>query len=378
MELVQDTKHRGGGGLQALFEAADVRLDGRRPWDLEVHEPRLFGRMLRQGTLGFGEAYLDGWWDCERLDECVARLLRAGAERRLDGGLLGRWHEARARLLNLQSRYRVWHVGEHHYDLDLNLFSRMLDRRLTYTCGYWQAAENLDEAQEHKLELVCRKLGLKAGERVLDIGCGWGSFAEYAATRHGAQIVGITISREQATYAAERCRGLPVEIRLQDYRDMAGQFNHIVSLGMFEHVGVKNYRTYMEVARRALRADGLFLLHTIGGNVSVTSGDPWSNKYIFPNGMLPSIAQIGRAIEDRFVMEDWHNFGADYDRTLLAWYANFHRHWPELQARYGERFFRMWRYYLLVFAGTFRARKNQLWQIVLSKSGVVGGYRSPR
>jgi cyclopropane-fatty-acyl-phospholipid synthase len=153
-----------------------------------------------------------------------------------------------------------------------------------------------------------------------------------------------------------------------------GCFDHLVSLGMFEHVGVKNYRIYMATAHRLLRDDGLFLLHTIGSNTSVHTTDPWIGQYIFPNGMLPSIAQIGLAIETRFVMEDWHNFGADYDKTLMAWYSNFERHWPELAGHYDQRFFRMWRYYLLTCAGSFRARKNQLWQIVLSKHGCAGGY----
>lgn len=361
-------------GLQAVLDAAGVHLDGSRPWDLRVHDSRLFGRLRRQGSLGLGEAYMDEWWDCEQLDECVARLLRAGADRWLTGSLLGRWYEWRAQLLNLQSRCRAWIVGERHYDLGYELFARMLDRRMTYTCGYWQDAVNLEEAQERKLELVCRKLGLKAGYRVLDIGCGWGSFAEYAASRYGAQVVGVTISRDQARYAAERCRELPVDIRLQDYRDVDGCFDHLVSLGMFEHVGVKNYRIYMATAHRLLRDDGLFLLHTIGSNTSVHTTDPWIGQYIFPNGMLPSIAQIGLAIETRFVMEDWHNFGADYDKTLMAWYSNFERHWPELAGHYDQRFFRMWRYYLLTCAGSFRARKSQLWQIVLSKHGCAGGY----
>lgn len=249
---------------------------------------------------------------------------------------------------------------------------------MVYTCGYWKNAKDLDEAQEAKLDLVCRKIGLASGQRVLDIGCGWGSFAKFAAENYGAQVVGITVSKEQVRLAQERCAGWPVEIRLQDYRAMRETFDRVISLGMFEHVGYKNYRTYFEVARRCLKEDGLFLLHTIGGNVSAKSTDPWIDKYIFPNSMIPSAAQIAKAAEGLFVMEDWHNFGADYDKTLLAWYQNVESHWLELSTRYDERFHRMWRYYLLSCAGSFRVRVNQLWQIVYSKQGVQGGYTAIR
>jgi cyclopropane-fatty-acyl-phospholipid synthase len=210
--------------------------------------------------------------------------------------------------------------------------------------------------------------------RVLDVGCGWGSFARHAAERYGARVVGVTVSRRQVELAREICRGLPVEIHLQDYRDVTGPFDRLVSIGMFEHVGLKNHRTYVQVAQRALADDGLFLLQTIGGASSRRVPDPWVSRYVFPNSLVPSARQLAAAIEGLFVVEDWHNFGADYDRTLTAWVHNFRSAWPELERRYGERFFRMWTYYLLSSAGAFRARRNQLWQIVLSKRGVPGGY----
>jgi cyclopropane-fatty-acyl-phospholipid synthase len=254
----------------------------------------------------------------------------------------------------------------------------MLDTRMIYTCAYWTKAATLDEAQENKLELTCRKLELERGMKVLDIGCGWGGFAKYAAERFGVSVTGLTVSAEQAKSARELCRGLPVEIRLLDYRQFHGQFDRVVSLGMFEHVGYKSYRVYMEKASRYLKDNGLFLLHTIGTNISSKWNDPWIDHYIFPGSLLPSIQQIGKAIEGLFVMEDWHNFGADYDKTLMAWHQNFVNHWDDLKGRYDEIFFRMWKYYLLSCAGAFRARKNQLWQIVLSKKGVPGGYVSLR
>jgi len=320
---------------------------------------------------------MDGWWDCDALDECIARLLSKGADRAVRsiaavmGSLIGR-------LVNLQSRARSFRIGEVHYDIGNDLYAAMLGPTMAYSCGYWKDAVTLDAAQDAKLDLMCRKIGLQRGQRVLDIGCGWGSFARFAAERYGVSVVGVTVSNEQASLARERCHGLPIEIRLADYRTLDERFDHVVSVGMFEHVGVKNYRTFMAVVRRCLVDDGLFLLHTIGGNQSVHATDPWIGRYIFPNSMLPSIAQIGRAIEGLFVMEDWHNFSADYERTLLAWWKNFDAAWPRLRERYGERFYRMWRFYLLSCAGTFRARSNQLWQVVCSKHGVPGGYQSIR
>lgn len=321
---------------------------------------------------------MDGWWDCERLDKFIYRILLHKLEnsvrqnRRL---LLKALH---AKVLNRQSKKRAFLIGKRHYDLWNDLFKHMLDRRMTYSCAYWKDAKNLDDAQEAKLDLICRKIGLQPGMSVLDIGCGWGSFISYAMEKYNIKAVGITVSKEQVEFAKELCRGLPVEILIQDYREIKGKFDCIVSIGMFEHVGYKNYRTFMRIVHQYLKDDGLFLLHTIGGNKSVTSTDPWIDKYIFPNGMLPSIMQIGKAIEGLFVMEDWHNFSADYDKTLMAWHENFSKYWGELESSYDERFYRMWKYFLLSCAGAFRSRENQLWQIVLSKPGVPGGYRSIR
>ena len=198
------------------------------------------------------------------------------------------------------------------------------------------------------------------------------------AENYGVEVVGITISAEQAKLAKENCRNLPVDIRVQDYRNLQGHFDRVVSIGMFEHVGYKNFRTYFKTINELLKDDGLFLLHTIGGNTPVKRTDPWIERYIFPNGMIPSSQQISSSYEGYFVLEDWHNFGPDYDKTLMAWHENFENAWPEIQANYDERFRRMWRYYLLASAGSFRARKNQLWQIVLSKQGLSDEYSFPR
>lgn len=370
--------------IERLAAQADVRLNGTRPWDIQVHDERLYQRLLSHGSLGFGESYMDGWWGSERVDELFAKLLATDIKDSFkDLGLI--LLIIRNRLFNLESKAHAPKVAHEHYDLGNDLFEAMLDRRMAYSCGYWnppaasgQAAKTLDEAQEAKLDLICRKIGLQKGQHVLDIGCGFGSFAGYAAETYGARVTGITISKQQAEKAREKTKGLPVEILLKDYRDLMGTFDHIVSVGMFEHVGGKNYRTYMEVAARCLKDDGLFLLHTIGGNAISYANDPWIAKYIFPVGKLPAIREIGKAIEGLFVMEDWHNFGADYDPTLMHWFKNFDAAWPKLKDKYGDRFYRMWKYYLLSCAGSFRARHADLWQIALSKKGVPGGYLSHR
>lgn len=364
--------------VEPLLAMADIKINGDRPWDLQVHNERLFHRVLKGGSVGLGEAYMDDWWDATELDAFFEHILRA----RIDKRILGDWKMI-ARILayivfNHQTKTKSFEVGVKHYDIGNDLYRAMLDRRMIYSCGYWQNAHNLDEAQEAKLDLICRKLGIKSGQHILDIGCGWGGFAKFAAEKYGATVTGITISKEQAALAKEECRGLPIEIIVQDYRDIKGAFDHIVSIGMFEHVGYKNYREFFKVCSEHLKDDGLFLLHTIGTNQTTTSTDPWVMKYIFPNGMLPSIKLIGGSMEKFFKMEDWHSFGVDYETTVMEWFKKFDAAWPQLEEKYGKRFYRMWKYYLLGAAVTFRVRDNQLWQIVLSKSGVPGGYESVR
>jgi cyclopropane-fatty-acyl-phospholipid synthase len=363
--------------VERLLSLADVKIGGDRPWDIQVHNEDLYARLMAEGSLGLGESYMDVWWDCRCLDEFFHRILSAELDDKVKP-LSGLLSILKAKLVNLQKPSRAFLIGQHHYDIGNNLYRHMLDERLIYSCGYWENASNLDEAQEAKLDLVCRKLDLQPGMRVLDIGCGWGGTARFAAERYHAEVLGITVSEEQVRFGKELCRGLPVEIRLQDYRSLEGTFDRILSLGMFEHVGYKNYITFMRTAKSLLKKGGIFLLHTIGGNRSVTGTDPWISRYIFPNSMLPSSRQICAAIEGSFILEDWHSFGADYDRTLMHWFQNFHDNWDALKEEYDERFYRMWKYYLLSCAGSFRARINQLWQIVLSPEGIAGGYRSQR
>ena len=359
--------------VEDIFAKADIQIGGSRPWDIQVHDDRFYRRVLSEDALGLGESYVEGWWDADEVDAFFFHLLGTDlSDVRMSWKR--KWTILKDRLVNRQRVSRAFEIGQHHYDRGNDLFRVMLDERMTYTCGYWREAASLDEAQEAKLDLVCRKIGLKPGQRVLDVGCGWGSFMKYAAEHYGASAVGVTVSERQAELGRELCAGLPVEIRLQDYREVEGRFDHVVSLGMFEHVGPRNYRTFFETAERCLAEDGLLLLHTIGNNISSRTTDAFTEKYIFPNSVIPSIKQIGEAIEGLFVMEDWHNFGPDYDRTLLAWNANFEAGWAELRETYGDDFFRLWRYFLLSSAGSFRVRKMQLWQVVLSRRGVLGGY----
>ena len=364
--------------VRKLLEHTDIRINGNNRWDIQVHDNRFYKRAVGEAELGIGESYMDGWWDCDEIDTLICKLLRSGLQDAVKRNWSILWPIALAAVFNRQNKRRAQKDVGGHYSLGNDLFQKMLDPLMLYTCGYWNNAASLEQAQINKLELICRKLELKPGMRVLDIGCGWGGFGKYAAQNHGVSVVGVTISKEQMALGQELCQGLPVEFLLSDFRQLNERFDRVVAIGMIEHIGYKNYRTFMKVVHRCLDDDGLFLLHTIGEIRSVTVTDPWTEKYIFPGSMLPSTKQLGQATENLFVMEDWHNFGADYDKTLMAWYANFERSWDSIKRNYDDRFFRMWKYFLLSTAGSFRARRNQLWQIVFSKRGVIGGYQSYR
>lgn len=365
-----------------LLEPAGIKINGENPWDIKVINHNFYNRVKAEGSLGLGESYMDGWWKCKNLDQFFYKLLLAKIPEKIGFSFPLFFDVIYAKLFNLQAKNRAFQVGKKHYDLDNKLFSAMLGKTMAYSCGYWKSAKNLDSAQIAKFDLICKKLNLQKGQRILDIGCGWGGFAKYAAENYGVSVVGITVSKEQAEFAKKLCKGFPVEIRLQDYRDFSEaeeRFDNIVSVGMFEHVGTKNYRTFLRVAKKCLKPGGLFLLHTIGNARTSVDAEPWLNKYIFPNGALPSLKQIFTAAERLFVLEDVHNFGANYDKTLMAWRKNFEKNWPKLcSEKYDERFYRMWNYYLLSCAGGFRARESQLWQIILSHNGIPGGYKSVR
>ena len=371
-----------GDKLQFIFKWLVERKLSKANADLlsmiKIHNENFYKRIIFHGSLGLGESYMEGWWDCDNIDELIFHILRANLDKTVKGVQYKFFNHFKAKFLNLQKKSRAFEIGEKHYDRGNELFENMLDKGMNYSCAYWKNAETLEEAQRNKLELICQKILIKPKMKILDIGCGWGGFLKYAAENYNISGVGITVSKEQAEYAKNFCKGLPIEIRLIDYRSLKSEkFDAVVSIGMFEHVGYKNYRKFMKVVDKVLKDDGLFLLHTIGTDTSIKATDPWINKYIFPNGMLPSPLYITKAVEGIFKMEDWHNFGTDYDRTLMCWFKNFDKYWKD---KYKEenKFYRMWKYYLLSCAGAFRARNIHLWQIVFSKNGVLGGYNSVR
>jgi len=370
--------------IQSLLTPADIQLNGSRPWDMQVHNDKLYALLLKDPSLGLGESYMDGWWSCTALEQMMAKVMAAKLDYKVSDNLKTSLHIIASRLFNMQSVRRAKEVADVHYNLDNALYRDMLGPSMSYTCGYFKDTDKLDIAQEQKHDLICKKLSLKPGDRVLEMGCGWGGFAEFAAKNYGVRMDSLNISEEQINYAKQRCQNLNTTFHLCDWRNIEAynptgiQFDHVVSIGMAEHVGYKNYSPWFKIVRQQLKDNGLFLLHTIGSNISLASSDPWIQKYIFPNGMLPSIRQFGRAMEHIFVMEDWHSFGAYYDNTLMSWYNNFNDNWDKHKEKYGERFYKMWTYYLLSCAGGFRSRAMQLWQIVLSKEGRPSGYESVR
>ena len=365
--------------IEKLFKDADVKINGNRPWDIQVKNEDFYSRILASGSLALGESYMDGWWECQAIDELTKKLLVARLDKKIKTSASFWWPLIKARVFNQQKKAKAYEVGRKHYDIGNELYKLMLDKSLNYSCGYWRRAKTLDQAQIDKMDLICKKLELRSGMTLLDIGCGWGSLAKFVTQNYKVKVVGITISKEQAELARELTKDLDIEIRLQDYRGLNEKFDRIISIGMFEHVGPKNYRTYMKVVNRCLKDDGMFLLQTIGTNTPKKVGDRWFNKYIFPNAVLPSPKQIINASEGLLVLEDWHNFGEDYDKTLMAWHKNSNKNWNKIKKNYDERFKRMWNYYLLASAGAFRVGKNQLWQIVFRKIGSMKvGYKSIR
>lgn len=368
---------------QKLLSLADIKINGKRAWDIQIHNNNLYRRFFSQGSLGLGEAYMEGWWDVKRLDQFFSRIFKAGLDKKAPKNLQIILTLLHSRLFNPQSRSGARKVIDEHYDLDNEIYSSFLDPYNQYTCGYFKNTTDLNIAQRQKLDLICRKLKLTSKDHVLDIGCGWGGFARFASQNYGCRVTGITISDQQIKYAKQFTKGLRVTIKKLDYRDLKGSFDKILICGMIEHVGEKNYRKIIQIVHKCLKMDGLFLLHTIGANLSANF-DPWLDKYIFPNARIPSPGQIMKATEGLFVMEDWHNFGAYYYPTLISWFKNFHKNWHKIKLLIRkikmpeQKFYRMWKYYFLSCAGAFLARDLELWQIVFSKKGVPGGYQSIR
>lgn len=370
--------------VESTLNEMGVKLNGSSPSDIQMHDRRFLDKVLTQQSIGAGESYMDGWWDCEKLDELFFKVCRHEDYTKL----YSKWKlaliKANNALINQQSRSKSEAVAKKHYNVGNTLFELMLGKSMAYTCSYWKDATSLDEAQFAKYDLVCKKLYLKPGDTVLELGCGWGGLAKFMAEKYGCEVVACDIGVEPAHYAKELNKNLPVTIYRSDYRDVdvynpkQVKFDKIVSVGVLEHVGYKNYKQLLHIARSFIKKDGIFLLHSIGANESKNYCDPWIDKYIFPHGMLPSLKQLGEAFEGKFIVEDHQNFGAYYDKTLMGWHKNLNENWPKLKSNYDERFLRMMNYYLLSCAGAFRARSMQLWQFVLTPKGMLNGYVSVR
>jgi len=363
--------------VEQMFSGIGVAINGPHPWDIQVKDERVFGRILREKNLGLGESYMDGWWDVKDLEEFLFRLMKAELQKKIISPKVF-YYLIKTKVINIQSMSGSKKVAEQHYDLGNEFYSSILDNKMQYTCAYWCDAKTLDEAQEKKLDLICKKLELKPGEKVLELGCGWGGFAKYAAEKYGVEVTAYNISKEQVKYARNITKGLKVKIIESDYRYAKGIYDKVVSIGMCEHVGHKNHKIFIDVANRCLKDGGLFLIHTIGANKTRLQTDPWIDKYIFPNSLIPSVRQLAEAFEGKFVLEDWHNFGPDYYTTLIEWDRNFEKSWKKHKHKFDEKFYRMWKFYLMASAASFRVRNNQLWQIVLSKGRRPQAYRSVR
>lgn len=364
--------------LNDFLAPCDIQINGSRPHDLQVVDSRFYKEVLKRGSLGLGESFMQGWWVSNDIEELLYRLIQANLSDKFKRKPTLFWYYLKSRLFNLQNKKRSIDVALKHYNIGNELYQYMLGKTMMYSCAYWKDAKTLEEAQERKLDLICKKLDLSPGQTVLDIGCGWGGFAKFASENYGVTVTGISIAAEQIEFAKTWCHKLPVEFRLQDYRDLDEKFDRIVSIGMFEHVGYKNYRIFMQTVHNCLKSNGLFLLHCIGGNEASTATDPWIHKYIFPNGLIPSPRQLTAAMEPYFTLEDWHNFGPDYELTLNAWQENFKNYWHCIKNSYDDLFYRMWLYYLNVSAASFKARHNNVWQLVLSKKGNIARYFSVR
>lgn len=360
------------------FSRAGVRINGNNPWDIRVNNDRFFSKALR-GSLGFGESYMDGDWDTDELDALFRRIMRMKLTRSPLVILNRVWNEIRARITNIQSRSGSRAIAEAHYDLDHRLYQEFLGPYNQYTCCFFNQAKTLEAAEIEKLEMLCDKLGLTAEDKVLDIGCGWGGFAKYAAETRGCSVTGVSISKEQIAYARDYTAGLPVKIIEADYRDLpdmfGGQhFDKVLICGMLEHVGYKNYRTIFSIIHELLKDDGRFLLHTIGNNKTTAVVDPWIEKYIFRNSMAPSMEQLTMAFQGLLVAQDWENYGLYYAPTLAAWQQNFEDRWDAISAiesarPFDERFRRMFNYYFLSCKAAFETENLYLWHIVLTKHG---------
>jgi cyclopropane-fatty-acyl-phospholipid synthase len=369
---------------------AEVNADSSYNRQPVILPSQALANLRRGGVFGLGESFIRGEWDHPNLVQLMRAVFSSSSEigasySKYSLKFLGFF--VLDLLRNAQIADGAYEVGRRHYDLGNDLFRAMLDREtMSYTCGYWRDADTIEQAQVAKIDLLCRKLSLAPGMRVLDIGCGWGNFAHYAAKRYGVSVVGLTVSKEQLAVARQRCVGLDVEILLEDYRNYYGKFDRVVSIEMIEAVGRRNMRGFFSMVSRCLKdKGGLFALQVISADtLSRTSAVPldhfilWLQKHIFPNGYIPNARHLTAPLQEGLVIEDLHNISYDYALTLNAWCRNFETSWEQLRERYGEAFRRKWLFYLNGCEALFRERMVQLYQIIYSKGGEPEGYQGIR
>jgi cyclopropane-fatty-acyl-phospholipid synthase len=366
--------------VEKAFASAGVAINGQNPCDISVKDDRFYRAVLQKGSLGLGESYMDGWWSCDDLEEMASRMIGSGLYKfslRMPIYLLP---NLRDNVFNQQSKEMSLRVADRHYAMGNEMFFGFLGKHKNYSCGYYSGTGDLDEAQRLKLDKVCKLLDLQPGDRLLDIGGGWCEFARYAATHYGCEVVSINITDEQIAFAREYCKGASVEVRKCDYRDITGRFNKIAVLAMLTHVGRKNYRKFLEIAHGALEPHGTLLIESVGGHKSHSNCEAWIDKYIFPGGVVPCLSQIDAAASGLFQRTVTDEFGSSYVLTLRAWHRNLIQAWSAHEGRYGERVRRMFEYFFLTTAGSFRARYLLHWHILLKKvergaaSGATASY----
>lgn len=350
------------------------------PIHLIIHNANTYDRILTFGALGFCEAYMEGWWDEEngQLFELLGLLNRNHvidkARENITIPLILQVVKQRLKTLPIliqNSRKNV----QHHYDLGNEFYRIFLDPTMTYSCGYrLQETDSLEQMQLQKYDLICRKLELQPGESLIDIGCGWGGMLIYAAEHYGVSGTGITLSVEQARLAQERIeqRGLSdrIQILLKDYREVQGQYDKLVSIGMFEHVGKGNFMTFMQKSAELLTPQGIGLLHTITTESNERNG-AWVDKYIFPGGYAPQFHELTQALwATKLVVAHCENLKPHYAETLKRWAQNFMGNRTQIAAldpAYDERFLRMWHMYLQSFEASFRYGNLQVYQLLFYK-----------
>jgi cyclopropane-fatty-acyl-phospholipid synthase len=359
-----------------VLSRAGITVNGCHAWDIQVHDEQFFDCLYRSASEGLGDSYVQGFWDSDDLTETLGRFIAIGGRSALKGPIAHNMQTTES------EQKKSLEVVDSHYESKNGLYSNMLDPYMQYSCALWDDdTHNLQEAQIKKMRLIGQKLELQPGDHVLDIGCGWGGLPKFLSETFGCRVTGINLAEHHIDYANQRMAHNKVKVIKQDYRDLTEKYDKIYCIGVSEHFGLNNYKQFMQIVHDQLNPGGIFLLHTIGENVTRPKADTWITKNIFPNGYIPSLSLISQCAEGLFITEDVHNFNTSYEKTLLAWDANFQRNWnlirklhPELDTR---DFYRMWRYYLNFCAGGFRKRCTQLYQIVFTRIQDRRNYKTP-